>query len=190
MFIAKFYSCFPEEVGNKRADELRKCVYCDKKAKVQCEECNKVGKEVLYCSEECLNKDKERHKIFCALILVLPDNIETKPYLTKIQYTKGWKVNRKQLETILGETVFGRSYIELGVVIGLVYRDDFSKDGSKLNPWVEKIKGNLKGHQWKGPIVAIKRQIGTENVLDIEPSDFTDIVDFFVDYAKKTSTMY
>jgi len=26
--------------------------------------------------------------------------------------------------------------------------------------------------------------------LDIEPSDFTDIVDFFVDYAKKTSTMY
>uniref|UniRef100_A0A914KS72 Uncharacterized protein n=1 Tax=Meloidogyne incognita TaxID=6306 RepID=A0A914KS72_MELIC len=78
----------------------------------------------------------------------------------------------------------------LGVVIGLVYRDDFSKDGSKLNPWVEKIKGNLKGHQWKGPIVAIKRQIGTENVLDIEPSDFTDIVDFFVDYTKKTSTMY
>uniref|UniRef100_A0A914LQE2 MYND-type domain-containing protein n=1 Tax=Meloidogyne incognita TaxID=6306 RepID=A0A914LQE2_MELIC len=44
-----------------------KCVYCDKKAKVQCEECNKVGKEVLYCSDECLNKDKERHKIFCGI---------------------------------------------------------------------------------------------------------------------------
>uniref|UniRef100_A0A915M120 Uncharacterized protein n=1 Tax=Meloidogyne javanica TaxID=6303 RepID=A0A915M120_MELJA len=147
MFVAKFYSCFPEEGRKKRADDLR---------------------------------DE-------ALILVLPDNIETKPYLTKIQYTKGWKVNRKQLETILGETVFGRRYIELGVVIGLTYRDAFSKDGSKLNPWVEIIKGNLKGHQWKGPIVAIKRQIGTENVLDIEPSDFTDIVDFFVEYTKKSS---
>ncbi|CAK5087367.1 unnamed protein product [Meloidogyne enterolobii] len=99
------------------------------------------------------------------------------------------KVMSKKLLKKLKKMLMKEEF-KLDAVIGLVYRDDFSKDGSKLNPWVEKIKENLKGHEWKGPIVAIKRQIRTENVLDIEPSDFTDIVDFLVDYTKKTSPMY
>ena len=70
----------------------------------------------------------------------------------------------------------------------ITYRDDFLIDGtSKDNQVVKKITKGKVYHNWKGPILIMKgtgvTMNPTENYLDIQTSDFPDIVDFFMWYG-------
>lgn len=71
----------------------------------------------------------------------------------------------------------------------ITYRDDFLIDGcSKKNRLVEKMTRGKSGHDWRGPIIVMKAsgvQFNPyEKYLDIQSSDFVDIVDFFLWYGK------
>jgi tetratricopeptide (TPR) repeat protein len=69
------------------------------------------------------------------------------------------------------------------------YRDNFLNDGSKVNECVKKVSSNMNQHQWRGPLLVTKKMgymsQHKERYLDVELTDFPDIIDFFLYYGSE-----
>lgn len=69
------------------------------------------------------------------------------------------------------------------------YRDNFLVDGrSKKNEVVQKITKGMAGYDWRGPMIVLKfkgvESFHKQDHLDIELTDFPDIVDFLLWYGR------
>ena len=68
----------------------------------------------------------------------------------------------------------------------VICRETFLIDGSSVNKSVIKATQGAMGHEWRGPILAMKEQglsIDPQFFLDIDMRDYRDIVDYFILYG-------
>ena len=67
----------------------------------------------------------------------------------------------------------------------VICRETFSIDGSSVNKSVAKATQGAPGHEWRGPILAMKETgLGTDTrfFLDVDMQDYRDVVDYFISY--------
>ena len=72
----------------------------------------------------------------------------------------------------------------------VVCRETFLIDGSSVNRSVVKATQGSPGHDWRGPILAMKKQglgIDPRLYLDIDMQDYRDVVDYFISYGASES---
>ena len=69
--------------------------------------------------------------------------------------------------------------------LNVICRSTFLSDGSSVNKSVVKATQGAPGHEWRGPILAMKKRgLGTDPgfFLDINMQDYRDVVDYFISY--------
>ena len=69
--------------------------------------------------------------------------------------------------------------------LNVIYRSTYLSDGSSVNKSVVKATQGAQGHEWRGPILAMKKKgLGTDPgfFLDINMQDYRNVVDYFVSY--------
>ena len=74
---------------------------------------------------------------------------------------------------------------DLTCTLDVIYRDTSNIDGSSLNKSIVNATQGAPGHEWKGPVLAIKRHSFGMNLtffLDIDMRDYRDVVDYFISY--------
>ena len=75
---------------------------------------------------------------------------------------------------------------DLTNTLEVICRDTFLIDGSSVNKSVIKATQGAPGHDWRGPILAVKKQglgIDPRFFLDIDMRDYRDVVDYFISYG-------
>ena len=76
-----------------------------------------------------------------------------------------------------------RRYRPLENTLQIAYHDAFLTDGSKPNKALQRVTGGATPHEWRGPIVAMRKQgkgIDAAFYDDISAGDFRDVIDWFM----------
>lgn len=175
------------------------------KSETVCEKCKCVHESEnnkLIC--DALPFPAKNTKVKSVYAIYLPEDGDKPIFVSvpiKIKYDKYencyW--DQPQFDSFLGKNRFAKSSFmcrnplnqkrSMTDKLLITYREDFLKDGcSKTNQLIKKMKGKS-FHDWRGPVVVMKA-LGTEvdsseSYIDIGPSDFPDITDFFLWYGKK-----
>ena len=189
--------------------KTHQCFACDKDCSKTCIVCHSA----FYCSKECQTKDFKNHKFICSPTvypskvhkksvygLFLPEDIAA-PRIVEIPLVR-------EIDSDDGQTHFRAVTDSFVTDISIIYaqvnplrpnrifadtfiiefRDNFLFDGSIPNKTIKKITNNQNGHDWRGPVLVTKAegkdQTYASAYLDVELSDFNNIIDYFTSYGK------
>lgn len=185
----------------------QQCTMCGSKTSQRCKGCNCSA----YCSKDCQKADWPVHKILCAEFqkfskppeggtfkrgILFPDDSKTPRFVwvpTKwiVDEDDGIGFENPEFKKfgvsacsswITGNNLRSR---HLQNKLHVHYRDTFLIDGSKLNQSIVAVTRGTAGHEWGGPLLAMKLpglSIDPRHYIDINTVDFRDVVDFFCSY--------
>ena len=179
------------------------CTICDSICTQKCARCHSIN----YCSPECQQTDWSSHSLLCSqysthtdrpdpsykrAILFPPDEVKPKfiwvTYeLSQVQEHLGGQIGiydaLPEYKPIQRNALRDR---DLTNTLEVICRDTFLIDGSRVNKSVVKATQGRPGHEWRGPILAMKKE-GFGRVprffLDIDMRDYRDVVDYFISYG-------
>lgn len=189
---------------------MRNCVMCDKSPATKCARCESVS----YCSKLCQSKDFELHRLLCTSYktfitsrptllhvagIKLPTNAP-KPQLiwieTEIEHDEyeTWDSARNMGELLGGGDDVVPIDVQYNAKRGyrlhhrviVFHRDAFLKDGSTTNMTVAALTARASGHDWRGTIILLNRDMHDTKYKDITMSDFRIAVDSLQSYSNYT----
>jgi hypothetical protein len=220
-FYFKRYN-LPEDKTKKLLNPpTQKCFVCKKDTNKRCTKCHLV----FYCDRQCQSSDWNIHKHYCnslpippkvngnsSVVGVLLEENSLNPTFVQVPlYSEiGESHVKTNVQKFLKVRDIGRYWLEynplknnkqLGNTLLFHYRDNFLNDGSQPNKCVSQISSGRNPHGWRGPMLVTKskgyitKNRSSEGFLDVELTDFSDIIDFFLFYGsdlnkKMTSNNY
>lgn len=179
---------------------------CNKPDPQVCARCGSIS----YCSKECQVADWKTHKLLCAhlkefstapvkgmrrAILFPADSAKPKFVWVATVWSPSLGFEKSDAEKFIGDDKpTPKHHIMrqndhrkrfLQHCIHLIWRDNFTLDGSLPNQSVVLAAGGKAAYGWRGPIIAIAKNGKHDDPAcfdDITLHDFRDVVDFFLTY--------
>ena len=188
------------------SEKVSSCIMCNAiPAKLVDKTCGSTH----YCSKECQEEDWPRHKLLCKQFknmnpqptsmhrrAILFRENETRPELVWVEcHLMPGNYESADMDPFFGPESPAIGYItenrcrnrDLSNVIVMRFCDEFLYDGSKLNQAIYRATNVLQGTllHWRGPMLIMQggRSIDSNHYGDITLEDYSNALDFFVDYS-------